>query len=618
MTATRPRQPRPPDEPAASDTGLGRFLARAAALTALLTAAGALLGLVRDQTIAHLFGAGSGTDAFLVAWTLPELAATLLIEDAMALLLVPAFSLALARRAAAAPAAAAPDGAPVAGESGPGAPAATGPVAGTGGPGAADPVRELVAGTLPRLCLALLAATALLVAAAPALVRALAPGLDDPALAVDCTRLTALTVLAFGLAGYLSAALRAHRCFAPPAAIYAVYNLAIIAVVILCHAWLGVRAAALGVALGGALMALVQLPFVLSRLPRAARPGSRRSRERRPRERRPRARRRGARPALLGFGLLAPVIVCCLGRQSQVLVERHLASGLPAGAISHLNYAQKVAQMPMVLSLMICTVTFPVVARALADGARDRAARRVERDLHLAAAVVLLGSAYVLACAPQIIELLFQRGAFSPADTGATASVMRVYALGLLGHSLAGALVRPFFSTARPTWYPATAMAAGLGVTAVGGALAAAPLGVHGIAAANAAGISLTAILLLHGLGTRVVPIAVRRTVGGLARLLAAAALAALAGWAVAAACPYPLAAAAAGGAAVLAVFTGAALALRAPEIPQLVAAARHRIGPGRTRRGQTTGSRADSPEEPAAAPDTANHSSRTTSRRRQ
>ncbi len=79
---------------------LGRFLARAAALTAVLTAAGSLCGLLRDQTIAHLFGAGSDTDAFLVAWTVPEVAATLLIEDAMALLLVPAFSLALSARAA--------------------------------------------------------------------------------------------------------------------------------------------------------------------------------------------------------------------------------------------------------------------------------------------------------------------------------------------------------------------------------------------------------------------------------------------------------------------------------------------------------------------------------------
>lgn len=110
------------------------------------------------------------------------------------------------------------------------------------------------------------------------------------------------------------------------------------------------------------------------------------------------------------------------------------------GAISHMNYAQKVAQMPMVLSLMICTVTFPVVAQAMAAGDREKARLRVERDLGLAGTVVLLGTAVVLGYAPQIIEVLFQRGAFDAADTASTAQVMRVYALGLLGHCLVGAL----------------------------------------------------------------------------------------------------------------------------------------------------------------------------------
>ena len=119
------------------------------------------------------------------------------------------------------------------------------------------------------------------------------------------------------------------------------------------------------------------------------------------------------RPAA-GIALLAAGRSCfALCRQSQVLIERFLASALPAGAISHLNYAQKVAQMPMTLSLMVCTVTFPVVARALADGDTERARGRVERDLALAACVVLLGTASVVACAPQIVELLFQRGAFT-------------------------------------------------------------------------------------------------------------------------------------------------------------------------------------------------------------
>lgn len=173
-----------------------RFLARAALVTAALSIAGSLLGLVRDQSLARLFGAGSDTDAFLVAWTVPEMAATLLIEDGLAIALIPAFSMALARRA-------------------------------RGVPG--DPVRELVRATLPRLCLAFAAVAALTAAGAPYLVAVLAPGLPDPRLAVDCTRLTALSLLAFGLAGYCSAALRAHRRFLAPAAIYVAYNTGIIA-----------------------------------------------------------------------------------------------------------------------------------------------------------------------------------------------------------------------------------------------------------------------------------------------------------------------------------------------------------------------------------------------------
>ncbi|MBB1255999.1 lipid II flippase MurJ [Streptomyces alkaliterrae] len=558
--------PRPSAEPAPPGEGrnaaapaLGRFLARAAALTAALTALGALLGLVRDQTIARLFGAGSETDAFLIAWTVPEFASTLLVEDAMALVLVPAFSLALSRRAAAAE--------------------QTGDRTGdrTAEP---DPVRTLLAATLPRLAAALAAVAALALVCAPLLVRLLAPGLHDPELAVQCTRLTALSLFTFGITGYFSAALRAHRRFAPPAAVYTAYNLGIIGTVLALHPVLGVRAAAAGVAVGSLLMVLVQLPSFLSALPpRLPALGRRRTTGG------PRAARRGRRPAvrtagLVGLGLLAPVVLFALSRQSQVLVERFLGSTLPAGAISHLNYAQKVAQMPMVLSLMVCTVTFPVVARAMADGRREDARRRVEGDLALAAAIVLLGTAHVIALAPQLIEILFQRGAFTPADTDATASVMRVYALGLLGHTLVGALARPFFSAARPTWYPAAAMALGLLVTVVAGALAAPHWGIHGIAAANALGITGCAWLLLRGLATRVVPVDVAAAVGGLARLAVAAVAATAAGTAVAALLPSPWPAAAGGALAVTVTFAVAALLLRAPEVPRLLSTAGKAVAP--------------------------------------
>ncbi|MEU5362983.1 lipid II flippase MurJ [Streptomyces sp. NPDC005925] len=460
----------------------GRFLARAALLTAALSVGGAVLGLGRDQALARLFGAGGATDAFLVAWTVPEFAATLLIEDGLALALIPVFSLALARRA-------------------------------RGAPG--DPVRALVAVTLPRLALAFAAVAALIVLIAPQLVAALAPGLSDPGLAVDCTRLTATCVLSFGLAGFCSAALRAHRRFFAPAAIYIAYNTGIIASMVTLGGRWGVRAAAAGVAAGGFLMVSVQLPQLWRQLRRRAVPpgvvGD-----------------AGGTP--MGVALVAAVLLFALCRQSQILVERFLASSLPAGAISHLNYAQKVAQIPMTLSLMLCTVTYPLVARAVADGDTERARARVERDVALAACVVLLGAATVVSCAPQIIALLFQRGAFTARDTAATAGVMRVYALGLLAQTLVGALVRSYFSAGRPSWYPLGAMAAGIVVTAGAGGWAVGRWGVAGIAAANAAGITVTAVLLLHGMGPRSVPVRTRRVLTELGRALLAAVAATVAG----------------------------------------------------------------------------------------
>ncbi|MCY0927334.1 virulence factor MviN [Streptomyces sp. H27-H1] len=514
-------------------SGSGGALAKAAAVTAGLTAAGAVFGLVRDQTIAHLFGAGHDSDAFLIAWTVPEMASTLLIEDAMALLMVPAFSHALARRAASRAGLTRQEAR------------------------AQDPVRLLVGATLPRLVVLLAAVASVLIVAAPLVVGVLAPGLPDPGLAIECTRMTALTVLSFGIAGYFSAALRAHRSFVPPAAIYVSYNVGIIGTMVVLHALWGVRAAAAGVAVGGVLMALVQLPAFIRNVgfgPTRAKGAARSRRDR-------------DRPTLIAFGVIAPVVFFAVFRQSQVLVERFLAASLPSGAISHLNYAQKVAQMPMVLSLMICTVTFPVVARAMAGGEREKARRRVEQDLALASLAVLMGTALVIGYAPQIIQVLFERGAFTHTDTKATASVMRVYGLGLLGHCLVGALSRPFFSTDRPTWFPALAMGAGLLVNIVAGAFAVGWWGTYGIAAANAAGISTTAALLLTGLGSRIIAIQVRRVAISIGRLSVAAVAACATGWIAGPMIPDPLVSAALGCLLVPAMFGATGMAIRALEV---------------------------------------------------
>ncbi|EST25115.1 hypothetical protein M878_29535 [Streptomyces roseochromogenus subsp. oscitans DS 12.976] len=487
----------------------GGFLARATLVTAVLSVAGALLGLGRDQALAHFFGAGAATDAFLVAWTVPEMASTLLIEDGMAFLLVPAFSVALARRA--------------------------------GGNVSPDPVRALVAASLPRLCLVFAAVAALFVAGAPLLVGVLAPGLPHPALAVACTRLTATCVLSFGLAGYCSAALRAHRAYLAPATIYVAYNAAIIATMFVLVTRWGVRSAALGVALGGCLMVAVQAPSVWRRIAEhpdrtatACRPD-------------------GGRP--LTPALVLTVLLFALCRQSQVLIERHFASELPFGSISHLNYAQKIGQLPMSVALMLCIVTFPVLARAVAEGDTQRARDRIERDLVMVTGIALLGAAAITACAPQIVQLLFQRGAFTAHDTAATAAVLRVYTLGLLGHTLVGALVRSYFSAGRTTWYPTGVMAVGTVATAVISARTVGIWGARGIAAANCVGITLTALLLLRGLSGRSVAVRVRRVVAELAKPVGAAAAAAGTGYLCALPFTSPLAGVTAGCLGVTAVY---------------------------------------------------------------
>ncbi|MBB5133370.1 putative peptidoglycan lipid II flippase [Thermocatellispora tengchongensis] len=447
--------------------------ARAAALTGALTVLGSLLGFGRDLLLAATFGADTRTDAFLVAWMVPETAAPLLIEGAMAFVLIPLFTRSAAN---------------------------------------GQDLRPAVTATLPPIALLLAGAAALTALAAPWLVHLLAPGIADPDLAARCMRLTAPTILAFGLAGYASAALRSRERFAAPAAIYAVYNIGIIACTLTGHDRLGVLAAALGVMIGGLAMVAAQAPAFARHV---GLPG-------------------GVRPVAVALPLaaFAPVAVYTLLRQGQVVIERLFGSTLGEGAISHLNYAQKIAQLPMVLSLALATVTFPRLARHIAARDAPAAARRLAGDLTAAAVIVLPATAALVVFAPEIVAVLLQHGAFTGADTAATAHVMRLYSLGLLGQAVVGVACRAYFCGTRPSRFPITAMAAGLAATAVLAALAVRPWGAGGIALANAAGITLTAVILLRGLRAGRAAGVAAPAVGPLAaRFLAAAVAAAAAGW---------------------------------------------------------------------------------------
>jgi putative peptidoglycan lipid II flippase len=502
-------------------------LMRAAVVTVVVTLSGSALGLIRDLLLARFFGANGGTDAFLVAWTVPETAFTLVVEGAMSFLMIPLFSRALAGASAA---------------------------------GARDATRQIVAATLPRVTAVLVATSAAVALGAPLVVHAIAPGLADPALAITCTRLTSLTVLTFGLAGYVSAALRANHVFGAPATIHLSYNIGILGLMAALGGRLGIVSAAVGVAVGSVLMVLAQLPSFFRHvgLPRSW---------------------RAAGPTVT-LGAFAPLAAYTLARQAQVFIERYLGSSLPPGTISHLNYAQKVAQMPMLVALLVCTVTFPSLARSVAAGEARAARERLEADLRTVVALIFVSAAYLIAFAPQVVALLLEHGAFTAADTAATAAILRVYAVGLIGHALVGVLSRAFYTGEQRSWYPAAAMGVGLTVTAVLAVGGLHYFHAYAIAAANGAGIVTTAVLLLVGLRDRIVAVSLRSVGVAAARLGSAAVVAGAAGWlAGRAMAGWPvLLSAPTGGLLVLLVFAGVAHLAGADEIAVLVAQVRRRI----------------------------------------
>src|SRR4029453_15906441 len=118
-------------------------------LVGVLTVLGNVLGLLRDLLLARFFGATGETDAFLVAWSVPETASPLLIEGAMTFLMVPIFVRALAQ------------------------------------PGG---LAAVVRGTLPRIAGLVALVGGAVALGAPLLVRLLAPGIEQSALAVEAMR----------------------------------------------------------------------------------------------------------------------------------------------------------------------------------------------------------------------------------------------------------------------------------------------------------------------------------------------------------------------------------------------------------------------------------------------
>jgi putative peptidoglycan lipid II flippase len=411
-----------------------------------------VLGFVRDMVVARVFGADAGTDAFFVAFRIPNLMRRLFAEGAFALAFVPVLSQYRARR----------------------------------GP---EDLKRFVDDTTGTLGAALLGVTAIGVLAAPLLVLAFAPGFADVpgqrVLATEMLRLTFPYLLFISLTALAGGILNTFGHFGVPAFTPVLLNLSLIA----CALWLAphmdqpIVALAWGVLIAGVAQLAFQLPF-LARLGLLPRP-------------RLNPQDEGVRRIL---GLMGPALLGVSVGQINMLLSTLLASFLAAGSISWLYYSDRLMEFPLgILGVALGTVILPKLARE--HNVRSSQAFSATLDWALRWVLILglpaaLGLVFL---AGPLFATLFYSDAFTANDVRMAALSLMAYGPGVLGF-LAIKVLAPGYYARQQIWAPVRiAVGAMLANMALSLAFMG-PLGHAGLALATTLAALFNAVLLLCGL----------------------------------------------------------------------------------------------------------------------
>jgi putative peptidoglycan lipid II flippase len=397
-----PDQPSRPGSESSSPSASAHF-ARSAGVIGAATMTSRVLGLVRDQVLAFLFGAGDQMDAYNIAFRIPNLVRDLFAEGAMSAAFVPTFTRTLTNE----------------------------------GRDRAWRLGNLVVN-------ALLLATGLIVAAgmvfAVPITTAFASAYADVPgkleLTVSLTRIMfpflVLVAVATALMGMLNSL---HRFFVP-AMSPAMFNVGSI----VCTLGLApvmpalglpvIVAPAIGVLVGGFLQMAVQWPS-LRREGYRYRPVLD-------------FRDEGLRRVLV---LMGPGAVGLAAVQINLLVNSILATGEGTSAVSALNYAFRLMYLPIGLfGVSIATAVIPTLSRHAAKS--DAAGMRdtISSGLRMMLMLNVPATVGLMVLATPIIALIYEHGAFTPAHTAATAAALAFYAPGLVGYSAVKIAVPSFYS----------------------------------------------------------------------------------------------------------------------------------------------------------------------------
>lgn len=358
-----------------------------------------VLGLLRDMAIAQLFGATAGTDAFFVAFKIPNFLRRLFAEGAFSQAFVPVLMEYKTKQAS-------------------------------------EDVRQLVDRVSGTLGVVLFGVTALGIVAAPVLVAVFAPGFigseDRYDLSVYMLRITFPYLLFISLAAFAGAILNSYRQFGVPAFTPVLLNISLI----LCAIFLAPRldkpitALAWGVFIGGAAQLLFQLPFLL-RIRLLPRPKIK------PQDEGVRRIVKLMLPALFGVSV----------SQINLMVDTLIASFLVTGSVTWLYYSDRLVEFPLgAFGIALATVILPSLSEKHAQGSVETFSHTLDWALRW---VIVLGAPATLGLvmlAGPILTTLFQYKEFSGFDVEMASRSLIAYAFGLLGFIFIKVLAPGFFA----------------------------------------------------------------------------------------------------------------------------------------------------------------------------
>lgn len=351
----------------------------------MATIASRILGFVRDIVFARFFGASGETDAFFLAFKIPNFMRRLFAEGSFSLAFVPVFA----------------------------------EVRAGGDKRAMRDLVDHVTGTLAGILLAL---TALGVIAAPALLAIFAPGWliegrPEFELSAGMLRITFPYILFISLTALAGGILNSFDRFLLPALTPVLLNLSLIFAAV----WLSsefevpVRALAVGVFVAGVAQLAIQVP-ALMRIGLLPRPrwGWRHS---------------GVRRILR---LMIPTLIGSSVAQINLLFDSVLATFLVSGSVTWLYYSDRLLEFPLgVFGVAISTVILPNLSRKFAAQSPEAFSATLDWALRLALIVTLPAAAGLALLAEPILLTLFQYDAFTLSDVDMSALSLSAYALGL-------------------------------------------------------------------------------------------------------------------------------------------------------------------------------------------